>query len=52
MYSKQNYQQQTVVDDNKLSHVTSKVVDNVLDMIKAHFGDIKITRVWNINIQV
>lgn len=27
------------VDDNKLSHVDTKVVDSVLDIIKSHFGE-------------
>ena len=32
------------VGDNKASHVDSRVIDNLLDIIKTHFGDIKITR--------
>ena len=32
------------VDDNKASHVDSRVIDNLLDIIKTHFGEIKITR--------
>ena len=32
------------VDDNKISHVDSKVVDTVLDIIETHFGKLVITR--------
>ena len=32
------------VDDNKLSHVGSKVVTEVIDLMKVHFGDLTITR--------
>ena len=32
------------VDDNKASHVDSRVIDDLLDTIKTHFGEIKITR--------
>jgi len=32
------------VDDAKLSHMDIKVVNVVLDMIKGHFGEIKVTR--------
>ena len=32
------------VDDKKASHVDSKVVDNLLERIKKHFGEITITR--------
>ena len=31
------------VDDNKASHVYSRVIDDLLDIIKTHFGEIKIT---------
>ena len=32
------------VDYNKASHVDSIVIDDLLDIIKTHFGEIKITR--------
>ena len=32
------------VDDNKASHVDSRVIDELLGAIKKHFGEIKITR--------
>ena len=32
------------VDDKKASHVDSRVIDDHLDTIKTHFGEIKITR--------
>ena len=32
------------IDDNKASHVDSRVIDDLLDIIKTHFGEIKITR--------
>ena len=32
------------VDDNKASHVDSGVIDDLLDTIKTHFGEIQITR--------
>ena len=32
------------VDDNKVSHKDSKVVDDVLEMMKRHFGNITIDR--------
>jgi len=32
------------VDDNKLSHVDSAVIDDILQIIKKHFGDIKVTQ--------
>mmetsp|Transcript_42936 Transcript_42936/g.62916 ORF Transcript_42936/g.62916 Transcript_42936/m.62916 type:complete len:134 (-) Transcript_42936:472-873(-) len=32
------------VDNNKLSHVDSKVVDEVLKMVKGHFGELVISR--------
>ena len=32
------------VDNNKASHVDSRVIDDLLDQIKTHFGEIKLTR--------
>ena len=32
------------VDDNKASHVDSKVIYNLLEIIKIHFGEITIIR--------
>ena len=32
------------VDDNKASHVDSRFIDDLLDTIKTHFGEIKIMR--------
>ena len=32
------------VDDNEASHVDSRVIDDFLDTIKTHLGEIKITR--------
>jgi len=32
------------VDDNKLSHVQPEVVTKVLEVIKAHFGELEISR--------
>ena len=32
------------VDDNKVSHKDTKVVDDVLEMIRGHFGDITVSR--------
>ena len=32
------------VDDNKLSHVSSKVVDIVLDMIEGYFPGLVVTK--------
>ena len=32
------------VENNKTSHVDSRVIDNLLDIIKTHFGEITITR--------
>ena len=32
------------VDDNKVSHFDSKVVDEVLNVMKEHFGELKISR--------
>ena len=32
------------VDNNKSSYLDSKVVDNLLEIIKTKFGEIKITR--------
>ena len=45
------------VDDNKASHVNSRVIDDLLDTIKTHFGEIKITRgkkhtFMGVNIQI
>ena len=44
-------------DDNKASHIDSRVIDDLLDTIKTHFGEIKITRGKNhtflgMNIQI
>ena len=32
------------VDDNKISHVDSKVVDEIIDLLKSHFGALTVTR--------
>ena len=32
------------VDDNKLSHIDDKVVTEVIDLTKDHFGDLTVTR--------
>ena len=32
------------VDDNKISHEEPKVVTEVIDLMKKHFGDLTITR--------
>ena len=32
------------VDDNKVSHVERKVIDELLSKIKSFFGDITVTR--------
>ena len=37
------------VDDNKVSHVDEKVVTEVLELMKGHFGDLTITRGKNHN---
>ena len=34
------------VDDNKISHVETKVVDKFLDLFKEKYGDLTVTR-WN-----
>ena len=35
------------VDDNKISHVDSKVVDEIIALIESHFGKMTVTRVRN-----
>ena len=32
------------IDNNKASHVDSRFIDDLLDTIKTHFGEIKITK--------
>ena len=32
------------VDDDKVSHVDDKVVTEVIDLMKGHFGDLTVTR--------
>ena len=32
------------VDDNKVSHEETKVVDEVIEMMKGHFGDLTVSR--------
>ena len=32
------------VDDNKISHVDSSVVTDILNILKGHFGDLTVTR--------
>ena len=32
------------VDDNKALHIDLRVIDDLLDIIKTHFGEIKIMR--------
>ena len=38
------------VEDNKSSHVDSKVVTEVIDVMKVHFGDLTVTRVKTHNV--
>ena len=42
-----NGKQRTIlwyVDNNKVSHVDEKVVTEVIDLMKGHFGDLVVTR--------
>ena len=44
-----NDQQYTIcwyIDDNKASHIDEQVLEELLEMIRKHFSDIKITRGW------
>ena len=45
------------VDDNKVSHVEVKLVENLINNLKKHFGEVVLTRgkkytFWGVNINI